>query len=256
MLQITMPAVPGLPLIQPGDDLAALILAALDKAGLTLAAGDVLVVTSKIVSKAEGRFVNLEEVTPGPEARRVAASTGKEPALVEVILSQSARISRFRQGVLIVEHKLGFVSANAGVDHSNVQGPGGAAGDWVLLLPAAPDRSAAELRARFMAAAGAPLAVIISDSHGRPFRLGTVGVAIGAAGLPALYDLRGREDLFGRKLEATQVALADELAAAAGLVSGQAGEGLPVTLIRGLSYPPRQGGAAALIRPRELDLYR
>lgn len=251
--QFIVMAVPGMPLVQPGDDIPALILTALRQHDLSLQDGDVLVVTSKIISKAEGRRVDLRTVTPSARAVDIAAHTGKDPRLVEVLLGEITEISRMRQGVLITRHRLGFVSANAGIDHSNVGGEGE---HWVLLLPVDPDASAARLRDGLMVATGARIAVIISDTHGRPFRLGNVGTAIGVAGIPALLDLRGRPDLFNRRLQYTDIGLADELASAADLVSGQAAEGLPVTLIRGLALPPGDGKATDLVRPPELDLYR
>ncbi len=251
--QLHIQSVPSIPLIRPGDDLAAILVDCLHSAGIVLQDGDILVVTSKIVSKAEGRFLDLRTVTPSPRAHDIAAQTGKDPRLVEAALSESETISRMRVGVLITRHRLGFTSANAGIDHSNV-GPNGE--DWVLLLPVDPDQSAARLCAALGEAAGARIGVVISDTHGRPFRLGNVGVAIGVAGIPALVDLRGRNDLFGRTLVATDIALADELAAAADLLSGQAAEGLPVTLIRGLKVPPGESRARDLVRPLELDLYR
>jgi coenzyme F420-0:L-glutamate ligase/coenzyme F420-1:gamma-L-glutamate ligase len=245
--------VPGIPLVKTGDDLAGLIEAALERAGLGLEDGDVLVITSKIVSKAEGRWVDLDTVAPGDEARQVAAQCGKDPREVAVILGESTRVSRLSGGVLITEHRLGFVCANAGIDHSNVR-PGEG---WRLLLPQDPDQTARRLRQRFHDHFQSKVAVVISDSHGRPFRLGTVGVAIGAAGLPALWDLRGQPDLFGTALRITEVGFADELAAAAGLVMGQAAQAVPVVIVRGLTYPADElARAADLNRPPELDLYR
>jgi coenzyme F420-0:L-glutamate ligase/coenzyme F420-1:gamma-L-glutamate ligase len=239
----------NLPVVQPGDDLAALIAAHLDR---PLQDRDVVVVAQKIVSKAEDRFVDLATVTPSPEARRLAAETAKDPRIVEVVLAESARVVRSRPNLMIMEHRLGLVMANAGVDHSNV----GAAGapDRLLLLPRDPDASAERLRADLARRTGADLAVIISDSFGRAWRRGTLGVAIGAAGLPALVDLRGTPDMFGRTLEVTVVGFADEIAAAAGLVMGQADEAVPAVVVRGLAA----GGAipaAALIRPPEQDLF-
>ncbi len=252
--QLTLLSLPGIPLVQPGDDLARLIGDALRAAHMSLVDGDVLVVTSKIVSKAEGRRLDLRTITPSPRAREVAEKTGKDPRLVEVILAESTSISRMRMGALIVRHKLGFTSANAGIDHSNV-GPDGE--EWVLLLPENPDKSAEQLRAALLAETGlSGLGIVISDTHGRPFRMGNVGVAVGVAGLPALLDLRGRPDLFGRILQATDIALADEIAAAADLLSGQAAEGLPVTLVRGLQWQTAEGRAADLIRSEDMDLYR
>jgi coenzyme F420-0:L-glutamate ligase/coenzyme F420-1:gamma-L-glutamate ligase len=253
MNSVQLIPVPGIPLIETGDDLAGLIGSALEGAGLSLEGGDVVVITSKIVSKAEGRWVDLDTIIPDDEARKVAAQCGKDPREVAVILGESSRISRLREGVLIAEHRLGFVCANAGIDHSNAR-PGEG---WRLLLPQDPDRSAALLRQGLTNRFQATVAVVISDSHGRPFRLGTVGVAVGAAGLPALRDLRGQPDLFGTKLRVTEVGFADELAAAAGLVMGQGAEAVPVVIVRGLSYPiDEQARAADLNRPSELDLYR
>jgi len=251
--QLTLMSVPGLPIVQPGDDLSQLMLTALHNAAIRLQDNDVLVITSKIVSKAEGRFLDLRTVTPSARAIEVGAQTGKDPRLVEVIFAESTDISRMRMGVLIVRHKLGFTSANAGIDHSNV-GPNGE--DWVLLLPVDPDASAQRIRAAIQVATGASVGIVVSDTHGRPFRFGNTGVAVGVAGLPALLDLRGRPDLFGRVLQATDIALADEIAAAADLLSGQAAEGLPVTLVRGLRFPPLEGKATDLVRPPEMDLYR
>lgn len=251
---VTLLPVTGLPEVNAGDDLAALLLRALAAADLQLEPGDVLVLAQKIVSKAEGRLVRLADVTPGSEAERVAAETGKEPRLVELILSESEAISRMRRGVLIVRHRLGFTSANAGIDRSNVPQEGEELS--VLLLPVDPDGTAAALRATFREQTGIDLAIIISDSHGRPFRLGTVGVAIGAAGFPALWDRRGEPDRQGYRLQHTEVALADEIAAAASMLMGQADEGVPAVLVRGLRLPPGDGRAQDLNRPAELDLYR
>ncbi len=251
--KLFLQALPGLPLVRAGDDLVALILEGLNAAGLALQAGDVLVVTSKIVSKAEGRWLDLRTVTPSERAARLAAEIGKDPRLVEAILRESVAISRYGHGVLIVRHRLGFTSANAGIDHSNV-GPEG--DDWVLLLPQDPDASARRLRAELEKRTGVGVGVLISDTHGRPFRVGNLGVAIGVAGIPALVDLRGHTDLFGRRLQVTTVAVADAIAAAAGLVTGEADEGRPVVLVRGLTLPVAGGCAADLIRDPELDLYR
>ncbi|MBN1121943.1 MAG: coenzyme F420-0:L-glutamate ligase [Anaerolineae bacterium] len=252
MSHIELISVPGIPLITSGDDLPQVIGDALERSALILQENDVLVVTSKIVSKAEGRWIDLSSVVPDERALMVAGQCNKDPRLVSVILSESSGISRTGHDVLIVKHRLGFVCANAGVDHSNTRGEG----EWLLLLPENPDTSASRIRDRLAGRFGVCIAVVISDSHGRPFRLGTVGVAIGSAGLPALWDLRGQPDLFGRRLQHTEVGFADELAAAAGLVSGQASEGMPVVIIRGISYPiDKQSTAADLNRPRDKDLY-
>ncbi len=241
-----------MPHIQPGDDLARLIVARLEDAALTLQPQDVLVITSKLVSKAEGRYVDLNTITPSARAAKVAALTRKDPRLVELILRESQGVSRMRGEVLIVRHRLGFTLANAGIDHSNVGRDGE---DWVLLLPEDPDASARQIRAGIEALTGTAPGVVISDSHGRPFRMGTVGAAIGLAGFAAVWDRRGERDLYGRKLEITMTGLGDEIAAAAGLLSGQAAEGLPVILVRGLRLPEGDGRAADLVRPVELDLY-
>ncbi|HVO42321.1 MAG TPA: coenzyme F420-0:L-glutamate ligase [Aggregatilineales bacterium] len=250
---VSLQSLPGLPIVKPGDNLASLIVASLNTAAIALLEGDILVVTSKIVSKAEGRFLDLRTVTPGDRAQEIAGITGKDPRMVEVVLQESEDVSRIAFNVLVTRHKLGFTSANAGIDHSNV-GPNGE--DWILLLPVDPDASAAKLRDGLRRLTGASVGIVISDTHGRPHRMGNIGVGIGAAGLPALYDMRGMTDLFGRVLQATVIGLADELAAAADLLSGQAAEGRPVTLIRGLKLPPIEGRARDLIRPPELDLYR
>ncbi|HSB90536.1 MAG TPA: coenzyme F420-0:L-glutamate ligase, partial [Anaerolineales bacterium] len=218
--------------------------------------GDVLVVAQKVVSKAEGRRVNLAEVVPSARAVALAREGGKDPRVVEVVLRESRRVVRAQRGVLIVEHRLGFVCANAGVDHSNVAGEGSAGGEWILLLPEDPDASARHLRQSLESWSGKRLAVLIIDSHGRPWRMGTVGVAIGVSGFPALVDLRGREDLFGYRLRITQVGLADEIAAAASALMGQADERRPVVHVRGLPYPLREGSTAELLRPAEEDLFR
>ena len=247
-------AVPDVPLVRPGDDLALLLADRLTAAGLAPCDGDVLVLAQKIVSKAEGRIVDLATVTPSPRAVALAAEVGKDPRLVETILSESTRVVRHRPNLLIMEHRLGFVMANAGVDHSNLAAPG--APDQVLLLPRDPDASAAHLRAALGARFGVTLAVVITDSFGRPWRRGSAGVAIGAAGLPALVDLRGTPDLFGRTLEVTLVGLADEIAAAASLLQGQGAEGQPAILLRGLAWSAPDAPASVLVRPPGEDLFR
>jgi coenzyme F420-0:L-glutamate ligase / coenzyme F420-1:gamma-L-glutamate ligase len=211
----------------------------------------VLAVAQKIVSKAEGRMVDLRKVTPSARAKSLAQATGKDARLVELILSESAEVLRHRPGVLIVVHRLGIVLANAGIDQSNVGGS-----NHALLLPLDPDRSAAEIRGRLRDATGIDVAIVIIDSIGRAWRNGTIGTAIGVSGIPGLLDLRSRPDLFGRRLESTEVGLADELAAAASLVMGQAAEGRPVALVRGLGYERRDGDAGELVRAREKDLFR
>ncbi len=247
-------AVPDLPVVRPGDDLAALVAAGLARAGRALEPGDVVVVAQKIVSKAEGRFVELAAVAPSPAAEQLAGAVGKDPRIVEVILSESRRVVRSRPNLLIMEHRLGFVMANAGVDHSNVTPLGEP--DRLLLLPLDPDGSAERLRAALAARLGVEAAIVISDSFGRPWRRGTVGVAIGSAGLPALVDMRGRPDMFGRTLEVTVVGLADEVAAAAGLLMGQADEARPVVVVRGLRWTAPVVPAGELVRPPAEDMFR
>lgn len=255
MQNLSLMSIPNIPHIQPGDNLAELLLDALTKAGIILQDGDVLAVAQKIVSKAEGRIVHLQDVIPSPEAEALAAEVLKDSRIVELVLQESEEISRKKPGVLVVRHKLGFTSANAGIDRSNVS-PNAEAEEAVLLLPVDPDASASSIRQTIHDKFGVAVGVVITDSHGRPFRLGTVGVAIGVAGLPALWDRRGEHDLYGYELQHTDVGVADEIAAAAGLLMGQAAEGQPVVLLRGLSYPSITGKASDLIRPKELDLYR
>ena len=253
LAQLSLLALPGLPEVRSGDDLCGAIAAGLRAAGQTLRDGDVVVLAQKIVSKAEGRLVSLAEVDPSDRARELARQSGKDPRLVELVLRESNAVLRCRPGVIVVEHRLGFVMANAGIDQSNVEQEG----DGVaLLLPLDPDASCDGLRATLRAATGADVAVLIIDSHGRAWRQGTVGVAIGASGMPALLDLRGRPDRHGRPLFVTEVGLADEVAAAASLLMGQAGEGRPVILVRGVPGVPGTGRARDLIRPRATDLFR
>jgi coenzyme F420-0:L-glutamate ligase/coenzyme F420-1:gamma-L-glutamate ligase len=250
-------ALPGIPIIEPGDDLGTLLCDALQRAAIEPRSGrDVLVVCSKVVSRAEDRFVDLAEVTPSPRARELAARVDKDARLVELILRESSAVSRSAKGVVVVRHRLGFVSANAGIDESNGRRPSAGHGPFVLLLPHDPDASALALRSAVKARFGSDIGVVITDSHGRPFRMGSVGIAIGLSGLPALWDQRGGQDLQGRVLEATVTALADQVAAAADLVAGQADEGRPAVLVRGLSYTPASDArAGALLRPPEQDLY-
>lgn len=254
--QLTLTALPDFPLVQPDDDLAALILSGLHAAHIQLMDGDVLAIAQKVVSKAEGRMVRIGQVTASARAQELAAITHKDARFVEVVLSESKEILRTHINTLIVEHKLGFVCANAGVDRSNVGPHADGDDDVLLLLPANPDATCEALRARLREATGANVGVLINDSHGRAWRMGTVGVALGAAGLPALLDLRGQPDLFDYALQVTQVGLADELAAAASALMGQANEGRPVVHLRGVPYPFREGNAQELIRPKNMDLFR
>ena len=248
---------PGIPVLSAMDDLPSIVLRAMRQGHVEPIDGDVVVIASKAVSRAEGRFVDLTTVKPSPRARELARQTGKDDRLVEVILGESLGISRVARDVLITRHRLGFVCANAGVDLSNAA-PAGVPGDggpWALLLPRDPDASADSIRRALASATSARIGVIISDSFGRPFRLGSVGVAVGVAGVPALWDRCGEADLFERKLEHTVTALADQIAAAADLVAGQAAEGRAVVIVRGVSFEVGAHGIDELLRPADKDLY-
>ncbi len=246
----------GMPFIHQGDNLADLIVQVLPENKIVLEENDIFVLAQKVVSKAEGRSVNLTTITPSPRAVDLARQTEKDARVVELVLRESHEVLRTRPGTIIVEHKLGFVCANAGIDHSNVAGEGNPAEEWVLLLPAEPDRSAEMIRKGIEDRTGKSIGILIIDSHGRAWRNGTVGVAIGIAGLPGLQDLRGKPDLFGFTLRITQVGVADELAAAASLVMGQAAEGTPVVHVRGFPYPLRAASLKELLRPKDQDLFR
>lgn len=251
---LILQAVPGIPMVEPGDDLCALLTNALDQAELSLQDGDVLVLAQKIVSKAEGRYAYLNEVEPGPEAIELARNCDKDPRHMEVLLGESHSVLRQRPGVVIVEHKLGYVHANAGIDRSNIA----SADDnpRLLLLPEDPDASAQNLREALQNKTGARINIIINDSAGRAWRNGTLGFAIGTAGFEAVENRIGEQDLFGRALEVTEVAVADELAAAASFLMGQGNEAIPLVLIRGAKLRPSDAGSAALIRDREKDMFR
>jgi coenzyme F420-0:L-glutamate ligase/coenzyme F420-1:gamma-L-glutamate ligase len=251
---VTLTAVPGIPLIEPGDDLGAILVDCLKRSGIVLRDRDVLVIAQKLVSKAEGRYVDLAGVAPSARARELAAAVGKDPRIVEVILSEAREVVRYREGVLIVEHRLGFVMANAGVDQSNIPHPDG--GERVLLLPRDPDASSAALKARIDEVFRVDVGIVINDSFGRPWRNGVVGVALGVAGLPAMLNLIGAPDLFGRALRVTEVAVADEIAAAASLLMGQTDAGLPLVHVRGLGWEVPPCNAASLLRSKERDLFR
>ena len=244
----------GIPTVRQGDDLASLVLSALDRTGIALADGDILVLAQKIVSKSEGRMVRLDSVTPSPRAQEIAAAANKDPRVVELILAESRELVRTRPGVIIVEDRRGFVMANAGIDASNVEHAEGT--EAVLLLPADPDASAARLRDEIRARVGVSVGVVVNDSFGRAWRLGTTGTAIGVAGIPALLDLRGRPDRTGRVLQTSELGVADEVAAAASLMMGQGDEGRPVVHLRGFPYAATDGKAADLVRPRTMDLFR
>lgn len=253
MRSVQFTALDRFPLISPGMDLAKVLLETLARNSISLENGDILVLAQKIVSKSEGRYLNLREIVPSGEARRLAAICGKDPRLVEAILSESQYVVRCRAGVIIVRHRLGFVLANAGIDHSNL--PPESNKELVLLLPKDPDGSAARLRRELKKRTGKQVGVMIIDSIGRAWRIGTCGAAIGASGFQTVLDLRGQADLFGRKLQSTVLGLGDELAAGASLIMGQASEGTPVVLVRGLKWAEGAGRAADLIRPAHEDLF-
>lgn len=252
---VSLLALDTLPMIAPGADLAGEILAALERAALRLVEGDIVVVAQKVVSKAEARSLRLDGLAPSTRAGELASLTGKDARLVEAILGESRAVLRSRENLLVVEHRLGHVMANAGIDRSNLDAAPDDDG-VVLLLPEDPDRSARDLRARLEAAAEARIGVVISDSFGRAWRLGTVGVAIGLAGPPALIDRRGDPDLYGRRLEVTEVGFADAVAAAAVLVMGEGDEGRPVVIVRGLAWRDGGQGARDGLRPASQDLFR
>jgi coenzyme F420-0:L-glutamate ligase/coenzyme F420-1:gamma-L-glutamate ligase len=254
-LTLTITPLPGLPVVKPGDDLAELIADGLDRAHLDLDDGDILVIAQKIISKSEGRFVELSTVTPSARSEQLAEMTGKDARLVELVLKESISVLRTRPGTIIVVHRLGFVCANAGIDHSNVS-PENESDNWVLLLPENPDQSAKRIRRSLEKVYKRKIGVLIIDSHGRAWRLGTVGISVGFSGIPGLLDLRGDPDMFGRTLQVTQVGVADELAAAASLAMGQADEGTPVVHVRGLPYALRPGSLQELIRPEDDDMFR
>lgn len=250
---IALLPIEGLPRIAPGADLAGCIVAAFRASGNTFTDGDVLVVAQKIISKAEDRIVKLDDVDPSPEAAALAEQTEKDPRLVELILRESNEVIRSRPGLIVVEDRRGFICANAGIDRSNIEQRGS---ETVALLPIDPDASAQALHARLREVLGLDIGVVINDSHGRAWRQGTVGVAIGAAGVPVLADRRGDVDLTGYILQHTVIGLADEIAAAASLLMGPAAEGIPAVVVRGLQMPPGNGTARDLQRPRDMDLFR
>lgn len=255
-MSLTLTSLNNIPLIRRDDNLADIVLKSLQDTGLELQDNDILVFAQKIVSKAEGRKVNLATVSPSPRAIELAQQTEKDPRVVELMLQESNEVLRIRVGTIIVEHKLGFICANAGIDHSNVAGTGDAHEEWVLLLPENPDQSCALLRNQIESKTGKHIGIVIIDSHGRAWRNGTVGVAIGMSGVPGIVDKRGDKDLFGYTLRITVIGAADELAAAASLVMGQASEGRPVVHVRGFPYPLAEGSLKELIRPKEQDMFR
>jgi len=253
-MPLTITPLQSIPHIRQDYDLADIILNSLQENKIELEDNDILVLAQKVVSKAEGRMVDLTTVTPSQRAIELANQTEKDARFIELILQESNEVLRTRIGTIIVEHKLGFVCANAGIDHSNVQGE--TAEEWVLLLPQDPDLSSRKMRDEIQSKTGKRIGILIIDSHGRAWRNGTVGMSIGMSGVPGLEDLRGQPDLFGAELRITQVGVADELAAAASLMMGQAAEGTPVVHVRGFPYPLREGSLKELLRPKEQDMFR
>jgi len=252
--QLTVTPLAGLPRVVPGDDLVALLCAAIERAGLAPQHQDIVVVAQKIVSKSEGRLARLEAVTPSPRALELAGITGKDPRQIQLVLDESDKVLRAKRNVIVVAHRLGLVMANAGIDRSNVEQGGG--GETVLLLPRDPDASARRLKEGLEARFGVALGVVVTDSIGRAWRLGTVGHAIGAAGVPAIIDQRGQPDMNGRALEVTETAFADSVASAAVLVMGEAAERTPAALVRGLSWTAPEKPAAAVVRAEHEDMFR
>lgn len=259
-MRLTFIAVENIPMVQPGDDLANLIDQGLETMGEVLQDDDVIVIAQKIISKAENRYLDLSKVEPSDEAIELALEVDKDPRKVQAILDESREVIRKRPGVLIVEQKLGFVQANAGIDQSNIISENGDDDDLCLLLPIDPDKSAADLRNEVSARHNINVGVIINDSIGRAWRIGSLGLAIGVAGFTALEDYIGQTDIYGRELLVTQVGAADEMAAGASLVMGQTDEKTPVVIVRG--YKPRDPedkslrGVAPLLRPKDMDLFR
>ncbi len=259
-MKLTFIGVENIPMVKPGDDLLSLIDAGMESMGDELKQDDVIVLAQKIISKAEDRYLELTTVEPGEEAKRIAAEVDKDPRKVQAILDESNEVVRKRPGVLIVEQKLGFIQANAGIDQSNIQNESGKDDDLCLLLPVDPDKSAADLRAQVKLRHNIDVGVIINDSLGRAWRVGSLGLSIGVSGFTALEDYIGQADIYGRELLVTQVGAADEMAAGASLVMGQTDEKTPVVIVRG--YQPREPeeetrrGVAPLIRPKEMDMFR
>lgn len=252
MAQLVLTTLENVPLVKAGDDAGQLIFDGLGAAQIALRDGDVIVIASKIISKAEGRLVRLGDVMPSARALELARETNKDAREIELMLQESSEVVRARKDLIVTRHRLGFVSANAGIDHSNVQGD---ADDFVLLLPLDPDATAEKIREQVNRETGKQVAIVIADSHGRPHRMGTIGIAIGCAGLPALEDWRGRADLFGYELKHTDIGLADMLASAATLLFGQAREGTPIVHVRGATWRGEPNNARTLVRPKELDLF-
>jgi coenzyme F420-0:L-glutamate ligase / coenzyme F420-1:gamma-L-glutamate ligase len=249
-------AIPDFPMVQNGDDLASLIVKGCSICNILIEDGDIFVLAQKIVSKAEGRLISFSAITPSAQALELEKITKKDPRFIELVLRQSKKVIRAKYNTLIVEHKKGYICANAGIDHSNLSDQGELSEDWVLLLPEDSDQSAKNIRKSMENLVNKKVGILIIDSHGRPWRNGTVGVTIGLSGLPGLVDLRGQEDLSGFKLKVTTVGVSDELAAGASLLMGQATEKTPVVQVKGFPYSRREANLNELIRPEEEDLFR
>lgn len=256
MSSLVITQIENIPLIRPGDVLSHIVYQAIIDQGIELMDGDILGITSKIVSKAEGRLVNLNSIDASSNSIELSKIIDRDPRLIELIISESNEIIRATKEAFIVEHRLGFICANAGIDHSNVNAESENAGDWYLLLPVNPDLSAEIISTEIRQESGKSIGVMIIDSHGRPWRLGTVGTVIGISSVPVLVDLRGKEDIFGYKLRITMIAAADELAASVSLMMGQADERIPAVHIRGFPYPLAKTSLKEILRPKELDLFR
>ena len=254
MKKIELIALEDIPLINQGDNLVEIILKALEKNKVSLNDGDILVIAQKIISKSEGRYAFLNEISPSKEAKDLANKTDKDPRLVQLILNESREVIRYRKGVIVVENNLGLIHANAGIDRSNLESDN--ENPRVLLLPVDPDKSATEIKMEVLKQTEIKIGVIINDSSGRAWRNGIVGIAIGSSGAEVLSDLRGESDLFGNTLEVTEVGIADEIASAASLLMGQGKEGLPVILVKGMKESSDMNNAKALIRKASEDLFR
>jgi len=255
-MKLTAVAFENFPEVKPNINLTKLIIDVSNENDWVWCDGDIIVIAQKIISKSENQFVYLADIKPGAQAKKYSQITGKDPRLIELILSESNKILRTKKGLIIAQHKLGFICANAGIDHSNVNGASGNLEDWVLLLPKDPDKSASIIREEVQSRTGKKIGVIIIDSHGRPWRRGVVGLSIGSSGVPALVDRRGSKDRYGYQLKATEIGTLDELAAAASILMGQADEGRPVVVIRGFPYPLQESNFSDILRNESDDLFR
>ena len=255
-MKLTAVAFENFPEVKPNSNLSELIINIANDNEWDWCDGDIIVIAQKIISKSENQFVYLADVHPGLQAEKYSQITGKDPRLIELILSESNKVLRTRKGLIIVQHKLGFICANAGIDHSNVHGATGMLEDWVLLLPKDPDKSASIIREEVQSRTGKKIGVIIIDSHGRPWRRGVVGLSIGSSGVPAVVDRRGTKDRYGYQLKATEIGTLDELAATGSIIMGQADEGRPVVVIRGFPYSLQDSNFSEILRNESDDLFR